>query len=282
MIFNRQTNTVKFLNQTVPEPRILLDFLGFETHVKQIRDKRGTTISPQWYDHAGYYIVDMAPEKTFATGEEVVIPAVTKAPDYEFEIACYVTADALLTNQKDALEFFKKHCYLTILNDWSCRDIQMKDILALGPANSKFVIGKTFGPKLVPVSEFKMDENGVMDIEMVLSLNGEERNRTNYNTIYHTHPTSQKQACWNFPRIMSWLGQQNITMHAGYIIGSGTVGSGCIAEFTAKIDAASGKEVAPAIYPWLKDGDVVRMEAAGIGVLENRVKVLQHEFAQTK
>ncbi|HEY9789290.1 MAG TPA: fumarylacetoacetate hydrolase family protein [Candidatus Obscuribacterales bacterium] len=280
MLFKRETRTVKFLDVDVPEPRILLDFLGFEKHVKQIREKRGTQISPHWYDHAGYYIVDMAPEKTFGTGDGITVPACTKAADYEFEIACYVTADALLTSQKEALEFFKSKCYLTILNDWSSRDVQMKDMNALGPSNSKWIIGNSFGPKLVPVSEFKMDENGVMDIEMVLTVNGQERNRTNYNTIYHTHPTTQKRAAWNFPRIMAWLGQQNISMHAGYIIGSGTVGSGCIGEFAAKMDAATGKELEPAVYPWLKDGDVVRMEAAGIGVLENKVKVLKHEFAQ--
>ena len=158
----------------------------------------------------------------------------------------------------------------------------MKDLQALGPSNSKFIIGNSFGPKLVPVSQYKLDENGVWDMEMVLTVNGEERNRTNYNTIYHTHPQSGKRQAWSFPRIMSWLGKQNISMHAGYIIGSGTVGSGCIAEFTAKIDPSSGKELSPATYPWLKDGDVVRMEAAGIGVLENKVKVVQHEYAQAR
>jgi 2-keto-4-pentenoate hydratase/2-oxohepta-3-ene-1,7-dioic acid hydratase in catechol pathway len=282
MIFNRQPSRIKFLNQTVPEPRVLLDFLAFEKHVRQIREKRGSAIPPQWYDHAGYYVVDMASEKTFGTGEEVVVPAITKAPDYEFEIACFVTHDAFVTTQKEALEFFKKSCFLTILNDWSCRDVQMKDMQALGPTNSKFIIGKSFGPMLVPASEFKMDENGVLDIEMILTVNGQERNRTNYNTIYHTHPQTKQQGAWSFPRIMAFLGQHNITVHAGYVLGSGTVGSGCIAEFAAKIDPKTGNEVTPATYPWLKDGDVVRMEAVGIGVLENRVKVLQHELAQTK
>lgn len=276
MIFNREPKKVKFLNLEMPEPRILMDFLGFEKHVIQIREKRGTTISPLWYDHAGYYIVDMTPEKTFGTGDEVVIPACTKAADYEFEIACYVTEDALLTSEKQALEFFRTKCFLTILNDWSCRDVQMKDMQMLGPSNSKFIIGNTFGPKLVPASEFNMDDNGVMDIEMVLTVNGQERNRTNYNTIYHTHPATKQRSAWTFPRLMTWLGKQNITMHAGYVLGSGTVGSGCIGEFAAKLDPATGKEVAPAVYPWLKDGDVVKMEAAGIGAIENRVKLLQY------
>jgi 2-keto-4-pentenoate hydratase/2-oxohepta-3-ene-1,7-dioic acid hydratase in catechol pathway len=282
MLFERKPTTVKFLNLEVPEPRILIDFLGFEKHVKQIREKRGTTISPLWYDHVGYYIVDMAPEKTFGTGDEIVIPPCTKAADYEFEIGCYVTEDALLTTEKQALEFFRSKCYLTILNDWSAREIQLKDMQMLGPSNSKFIIGNTLGPKLVPVSEFKMDDNGVMDMEMILTVNGQERNRTNYNTIYYTHPTTNEKCAWTFPKLMAWLGRQNISMHAGYVLGSGTVGSGCIAEFAAKMDPATGKEVSAATYPWLKDGDIVKMEVAGIGFIENKVKVLQHEYAQVK
>jgi len=273
MIFKREPRTVRFLNMDIPEPRILLDFLGFEKHVVQIRDKRGVQIWPGWYDHAAYYIVDMPPEKCFATGEEVTIPPCVKAPDYEFEIACVIGETALITSQEEALKFFKEKCYLTILNDWSARDIQKKDIEGLGPNNSKSVIGNSFGPELVPVSKFQMDENGVMDLEMILTVNGEERNRTNYNTIYHTHPGSKQKSAWTFPRIMAWLGSQNITLHAGYVIGSGTVGSGCIAEFMAKMDPKTNEELQPATLPWLKDGDVVRMEVKGIGVLENKVRV---------
>jgi 2-keto-4-pentenoate hydratase/2-oxohepta-3-ene-1,7-dioic acid hydratase in catechol pathway len=135
---------------------------------------------------------------------------------------------------------------------------------------------------VVPVSNYKLDENGVMDIAMVLTVNGEERSRTNYNTIYHTHPTTGKKQAWTFPRIMSWLGQQNIAMQPGYILGSGTVGNGCIAEFSAKIDPKDGKELAPARYPWLQTGDVITMDAQGIGVLENKVRVATGEYAQVR
>lgn len=282
MLFKREPRLVKMFGTEVPEPKMLLDFLGFEKHVTQIRDKRGASIWPGWYDHAAYYIVDLPPEKVFGPDEEVTIPACVKGPDYEFEIACLVMEDALLTNEKEALEFFKKKCMLTILNDWSARDVQKKDIEGLGPNNSKSIVGKSFGPRLVPVSEFKLDENGVMDMEMVLRVNGEERNRSNYNTIYHTHPATKAKAAWSFPRIMTWLGNQNIKLHAGYIIGSGTVGSGCIAEFMAKVDPTTGNEVTPAKYPWLKDGDVVSMEVAGIGTLESKVKVPAAELAKTR
>lgn len=273
MLYERRQNTVEIFGTKVPEPKILMDFLGFETHVKQIRDKRGAPMPPLWYDHASYYIVDLQAEKLFGPGEVVPVPEIVKAADYEFEIGCYVTAKATLRSKEDALKFFKEHCLLTILNDWSARDIQKVDMQGLGPTNSKFVIGNSIGPRLVPASEFEMDDNGVLDTEMILKVNGEERSHTNYKTLYHTHPQSGEKAAWSFPRILAWLGQQNIGVEPGYVIGSGTVGNGCIAEFAAKVDPDTGKELAPAGYPWLKDGDVVSMEVKGIGILENKVKI---------
>ena len=147
MLLNREVKTVNFLGAEIPEPRMLIDFLGFEKHVVQIRDKRGAKVWPGWYDHAAYYIVDLPPEKVFGPGEDVIVPACVKAPDYEFEIGCFVTKTALISDEKEALAFFRDHCYLAIMNDWSARDIQKKDIEGLGPNNSKSIVGKTFGPR---------------------------------------------------------------------------------------------------------------------------------------
>ncbi|MBX9720458.1 MAG: fumarylacetoacetate hydrolase family protein, partial [Candidatus Obscuribacterales bacterium] len=99
MLLTRETKTVDFLGTKIPAPTLLLDFLGFETHVVQIRDKRGAQIWPGWYDHASYYIADLPPEKVFGPNEEVVIPPCVKAPDYEFEIACFITKSALITDE---------------------------------------------------------------------------------------------------------------------------------------------------------------------------------------
>lgn len=268
--------TVNLLGTNVPEPRAFIDFLGFEKHVVQIRDKRGVSISPTWYDHAAYYVIDMQADKLFGTGDEVTIPSCVKAGDYEFELGCYVTESALLTTKQEALKFFKEKCLLTVVNDWSARDIQKRDMEGLGPSNSKFVIGKSIGPRFVPASKFEMDDEGVMDLEMTLKVNGEVRCHSNYNSLYHEHPTTKLRHAWSFPRLLSWLGQQNISVHPGYLLGSGTVGDGCIAEFSAKIDPKTGAELAPAKYGWLKDGDVVSMEIAGIGKLENKVKVREY------
>ncbi|CAN5408852.1 hypothetical protein BH11CYA1_BH11CYA1_35340 [soil metagenome] len=272
MLYKNSENTIELFGVKVPEPRVLLDFLGFETHIRQIRAKRGVEVSPVWYDHAAYYVVDLPADKVFASGEEVSIPSIVKAPDYEFEIGCLTTSSALIKSEAEALQFIKDHCYFTILNDWSARDIQKKDMEGLGPTNSKFVIGKSIGPKLVKASELKMDENGVFDMEMILTVNGVERTRSNYQSLYHTHPVSGEKKAWSFARIFAWLGSQNIAIQPGYFFGSGTVGNGCIAEFMATYDA-NGAELTAAGYPWLKDGDVVKMEVAGIGVLENKVSI---------
>lgn len=282
MLFERTVPSVNLFGVEIPQPQVFFDFLGFEKHVIQIREKRGVQIWPGWYDHASYYVIDMPPEKFFGPREEVVVPNFVKAPDYEFEIACIITKPALIKSDVEAVKFFKENCLITIVNDWSARDIQKKDMEGLGPTNSKAVIGKSFGPKIVPASELKMDENGVFDLEMKLRVNGKERTKSNYQTIYHTHPTTKAKQAWSFPRLISFLGQQNISMHPGYILGSGTIGNGCIAEFMAKIDPKTGQEIEPAVYPWLIDADVVELEVEGIGILENKVRVTSKEYAGVK
>jgi 2-keto-4-pentenoate hydratase/2-oxohepta-3-ene-1,7-dioic acid hydratase in catechol pathway len=272
MLFSRALERISLFGTVIPQPRVFFDFLGFEKHVKQIRDKRGAGMPPAWYDHAAYYVIDLPPEKLFGTGEEVVVPACTNMADYEFELGLIITEEALLTSFDEALAFFKQSCLLTIVNDWSARDVQKLDMEGLGPANSKQIIGKSCGPKIVPVSALKTDEFGVFDMDMRLKVNGEMRCDTNYRTLYHVHPKTNVKAAWSFPRLLQFLGQNNIKVHPGYWLGSGTVGDGCIGEFSAKIDPQTGSVITPARYPWLKEGDLVELEVEGIGTLSNTVR----------
>lgn len=46
MLYKNSENTVELFGVKVPEPRVLLDFLGFRTHIRQIRAKRGVAVSP--------------------------------------------------------------------------------------------------------------------------------------------------------------------------------------------------------------------------------------------
>jgi fumarylacetoacetate (FAA) hydrolase len=80
---------------------------------------------------------------------------------------------------------------------------------------------------------------------MVARVNGEERSRGNLADMHH-----------GWDRILAQAGL-NTRLLPGDVIGSGTVGSGCILEHS------DGR--------WLRRGDVVELEVEGIGVLRNTV-----------
>jgi fumarylacetoacetate (FAA) hydrolase len=89
------------------------------------------------------------------------------------------------------------------------------------------------------------DEFDGSEGEMIARVNGEERSRGNLRDMYHGWAALLAQA------------GRNTTLRPGEIIGSGTVGSGCILEH------GDGR--------WLQRGDVVELEIEGIGVLRNTV-----------
>ena len=76
-------------------------------------------------------------------------------------------------------------------------------------------------------------------------MNGEERSRGNLRDMFHSWEALLATAA------------RNTRLRPGDVIGSGTVGTGCILEH------GDGR--------WLQRGDVVELEVDGIGVLRNRV-----------
>ena len=82
---------------------------------------------------------------------------------------------------------------------------------------------------------------------MLARVNGEERSRGNFSDIY-----------WSFGQILA-RASESVMLNPGDVIGSGTVGTGCLLELTK----TQG--------PWLQPGDKVELEIDGIGVLMNRV-----------
>ena len=128
----------------------------------------------------------------------------------------------------------------TVLNDWSARDLQkMEMAVGLGPAK-----GKDFATSLGPVL-VTLDELGDLRLEMVARVNGEERSRGNLGEIH-----------WSWDQLVDHAAR-NTRLAAGDVLGSGTVGTGCILEH------GDGR--------WLQPGDVVELEIDRIGVLRNRV-----------
>jgi len=111
--------------------------------------------------------------------------------------------------------------------------------VGLGPAK-----GKDFATSIGPVVVTPDDFDGSRGT-MTARVNGEERSRGELADMHHPWDALLEQAA------------RNTVLRPGDIIGSGTVGTGCILEH------GDGR--------WLQRGDVVELEIEGIGVLRNTI-----------
>jgi fumarylacetoacetate (FAA) hydrolase len=167
------------------------------------------------------------PAAIYGPGDEIPYPPDTKELDYELEVAAIVGADGQIGG-------------FTIMNDWSARDLQRAEMrVGLGPAKGKD-FATSLGPVLVTPDEF----DGT-SASMVARVNGEERSRGNLSDLFHSWEAILAHAALN------------THLRPGDVLGSGTVGTGCILEH------GDGR--------WLQRGDVVELEVEGIGILRNRV-----------
>ena len=213
------------LRPPVLHPPAVRDFMAFEEHVANARRLRGSAVPPEWYEIPVFYFSN--PAAIYGQGDAVPYPAGTVELDYELECAAIVGADGRVGG-------------FTVMNDWSARDVQRREMrVGLGPAK-----GKDFATSLGPVVVTPDELDGSAG-EMVARVNGEERSRGDLSTMYHSWPALLEQAA------------RNTVLLPGDVIGSGTVGGGCILEH------GDGR--------WLQRGDVVELEIEGIGVLRNTV-----------
>jgi fumarylacetoacetate (FAA) hydrolase len=209
----------------VPRPPSVRDFYAFERHVQSARAQRGLEMAPEWYQLPVFYFSN--PAAISGPDDEISFPPESSAWDYELEAAAVIGAGGKIAG-------------FTIMNDWSARDLQkMEMAVGLGPAK-----GKDFSTSLGPVL-VTPDELGDLRLAMVARVNGEERSRGDLGEIH-----------WPWEELAAHAAR-NTRLVAGDVLGSGTVGTGCILEH------GDGR--------WLRPGDVVELEIEGIGVLRNVV-----------
>jgi fumarylacetoacetate (FAA) hydrolase len=213
------------LRPPVLHPPSVRDFYAFEQHVKTARANRGLEVPSEWYEIPVFYFSN--PAAIFGPDDEIPYPPETNELDYELEVAAIIGADGAIGG-------------FTVMNDWSARDLQRKEMkVGLGPAKGKD-FATSLGPIVVTPDEFDGSAG-----KMVARVNGEERSRGNLRDLN-----------WPWERL---LGQaaRNTHLVPGDVIGSGTVGTGCILEL------GDGR--------WLRPGDEVELEVEGLGVLRNRI-----------
>jgi len=232
-------------------PTTLRDGYAFEQHVKTANRNRGRDVPPEWYKFPVFYFSNTS--NIFGPNDEIPYPANSQALDYELEIAVVIGKPGKNIQPEQAAEHIFGY---TIFNDWSARDIQRQEMaVGLGPAKGKD-FASSFGPYLVTADEFsdkKTDKPGVYELEMMARINGETRSEGNFSDMY-----------WSFGDILA-RASLGVELRPGDVIGSGTVGTGCLLELTR----AEG--------PWLQPGDVVELEIEGLGVLRNVVGKKKNE-----
>jgi 2-keto-4-pentenoate hydratase/2-oxohepta-3-ene-1,7-dioic acid hydratase in catechol pathway len=241
----------------------IFDALAFEQHMRQIRQKRGDTVPPEWYERVTGYFGRIEKDKIKGNGDTLYYPSFELKKDCEFEIVGMCLASIKTTNVDEAIEFMKHHMVFTMWNDTSCREFQAYDMkLPLSVAFSKGIADKAFGPKWVYGEQLPMDENGIFDMSMKLRINGELMCENNFQSVYFTHPKTSEKMAWGFAQIIAWFGKINQGFEEGDLIGSGTIGNGSI------MDALPQRE-------WLKEGDIITTRAEGIGTLTNTIGVIE-------
>jgi fumarylacetoacetate (FAA) hydrolase len=225
-------------------PSAFRDFYAFEQHVRAARAQRGEEMNPAWYEIPVFYFSN--PNSFIGDNDGVFAPAGSTELDYELELG--VVIGKRCRNVAPAQAW---NCVagFTIINDFTARDLQRTEMpIGLGPAKGKdFATG--VGPTLVTRDEFADKISGeTVSLQMQARVNGRELSRGNSSFLYHT-----------FPRMIAHA-SRDADLFPGDLIGSGTVGFGCILELG--VENTGG---------WLKAGDLIELEIERLGILHTRV-----------
>ncbi len=227
-------------------PPSIRDFYAFEAHVATARRARGLEMQADWYELPVFYFTN--PAAVLGPDDGVPVPAGTVALDYELEVAAVIGVECADVGPDDWLDVVAG---FTVMNDWSARDVQQREMaLGLGPAKGKD-FATSLGPILVTPDELEDVTTGRPRAAMVARVDGEEWSRGDLGDLHFTWGDLVAAA------------SRNTVLRPGDVLGSGTVGTGCILELAAVHGAER--------YPWLEPGRVVELEVEGIGVLRNPV-----------
>lgn len=213
----------------LPRPNSLRDFMVVEEHVRRALKK----VPEEWFNLPVYYRGNV--DEIYGPEDLVPWPAYTDQLDYELEICAVIGKGGRRIAADRAADHIAGY---TIYNDWSARDIQMREMsVGIGPGMGKD-FGSSIGPCIATADEFDRDR-----ARLEARVDGEVWST---GTLGHMH--------FSFEEIIAWISQEQ-TLHPGDLLGSGTVGGGCGLELDR----------------WLSEGCTVELSAEGIGILRNTV-----------
>jgi 2-keto-4-pentenoate hydratase/2-oxohepta-3-ene-1,7-dioic acid hydratase in catechol pathway len=225
----------------ITDPGAFRDHYAFEQHATVARRARGVDMDPLWYELPIFYF--SSPYAMLGPTENLPMPPNCQWLDYEIEVAAVVGRDGRDIKASDATSYIAGYM---VMNDWSARDTQRREMtLSMGPHKGKD-FGTTIGPAMVTPDELADVAKGkAFDLTMTASVNGVEYTRGNLADIHYS-----------FEEFVEYESRA-ANIRAGDIIGSGTCATGCILE----LSTTHGEDK----YPWLQIGDVVEVEVERLG-----------------
>jgi fumarylacetoacetate (FAA) hydrolase len=246
------------LKAPLTNPPSVRDFYAFEQHVRTARANRGLQMVPEWYEIPAFYFSN--PAAIYGPEDVVAVPQGCHAMDYELEIAIVIGRAGRDIAPDEAEGFIAGY---TIMNDWSARDTQRSEMkIGLGPSKGKD-FATSIGPWIVTPDE--LADRAVGDgadrrynLEMVARIDGREVSHGNFASIHHP-----------FARMIAHA-SRDAWLRPGDVLGSGTVGTGCLLEHLG-YPGEEPRRPAPEGLRWLQPGDVVELEIERLGVLKNTV-----------
>jgi len=231
----------------VPRPPSIRYFYACEQHVRTARQCRGLEMDPDGDELPVFYFSN--PAAVTGPTDDVAVAPGSSALDFELEVAAIVGRGGADLDPDTAERRIAGFC---VMNDWSARDIQRREMkLSMGPVKGKD-FATTLGPFMVTPDELEpYRQDRAFDLTMLARVNGAEYSRASLADIY-----------WSFGEMLAYA-SRGTEVVPGDVIGSGTCGTGCILE----LSLVYGEDR----YPWLKPGDMVELEVEHLGVIANKV-----------
>jgi fumarylacetoacetate (FAA) hydrolase len=226
------------------QPPSLRDFYAFEGHVRTMWERRGGTVPEAWYRLPIFYFSNVSEIR--GPDDPVWAPKGSQELDYELEVAALIDTPARDLPASRGAEAIGGYM---IFNDWSARDLQREETtVRLGPAKGKD-FASSIGPWLVTPDELTDATAGNgYDLGMTATVNGRETSRGTW-----------ADAQFSFGQMIE-RSSADVRLRPGDLLGSGTVGTGCLLEVREQT-----------LGRYLQPGDEVTLSVERLGSLTTPV-----------
>ncbi len=229
------------------------DFYAFEQHVGTMWGRRGSDIPEAWFRLAIFYFSNTSEIR--GPGDPVWAPRGSEELDFELEVGAVVDTPAFDLPEERAGQAIGGYL---VLNDWSARDLQRDETtLRLGPAKGKD-FATSIGPWILTPDELGNGWQAELkgpNLAMTATVVGAD------GRAVEVSRGSWATARFSFAEMLA-RASADVHVRPGEILGSGTVGTGCLLEVK---DATLGR--------WLEPGDLVTLAIERLGELQTPVVV---------